>query len=235
MSFNDGEFVKVDYTAWRESDGAMVYTTEKKRSEASPGAYAREGEYRPDLVVIGKRFVTPGLENAIKQMAVGETRTVEVGSAEAYGERDPERVRVMRASDFKREKIDPEPGRRVEIDGMTATVTSVNSGRVTVDANHPLAGEKMRYEVKVVAKIDGEKEKIAALAEMANIKIKGVRSEGSKAEIDFGEMDADEKPEERFLHSSQKRILASAVLDYIPGISSVVEKEEYARQKEAQK
>ena len=83
-------------------------------------------------------------------MSVGEEKKAELEPKDAFGERNPELARVMHLSDFRKRDMDPYPGMQVDIDGTVATVKSINSGRVLVDANHPLAGERMIYEVKLI-------------------------------------------------------------------------------------
>ncbi len=223
MSFNDGDFVKIEYSAWRASDGTMVYTTEKKKAEEND-IYNKERVYGPSLVIIGKNTVIKGLEKAIKEMNVNETRKIEVEPAEAFGERNPELVRVMHAADFTKKEIDPKPGMQIDLDGTVAVITAVNSGRVTVDANHPLAGERITYELKVVAKVDDDNERIVALGEMSGVKADSVKIEGSVAEIGF-----DEKVEKDANYFLNKTALVNAVLEYMSKITRVVVKEAFER------
>ncbi len=223
VSFNDGDFIKVEYSAWRASDGTMVYTTQKNKAEEND-IYNKERAYGPSLVIIGKNTVIKGLEKAIRGMNVNETKKVDVEPAEAFGERNPELVRVMHASDFRKRDIDPVPGLQIDLDGTAAVITAVNSGRVTVDANHPLAGEKITYELKIVAKVDDEKERIAAIVEMAGAKADSIAVNGSIAEISFG--DKVDKDANYFMN---KTAAVNAILEYLPKVSKVAVKEEYAR------
>ena len=97
VSFNNGDFIKVEYSAWRASDGAMVYTTQKDVAEKND-IYNKDRAYGPSLVIIGKHTVIKGLEKAIREMGINESRKIEVSAEEAFGERNPELVRVMHAS-----------------------------------------------------------------------------------------------------------------------------------------
>lgn len=226
VSFNNGDFIKVEYSAWRASDGAMVYTTQKDVAEKN-GIYNKDRAYSPSLVIIGKHTVIKGLESAIREMGIGESRKVDVSAEDAFGERNPDLVRVMHASDFKKRDIDPRPGMQIDLDGTVAVITAVNSGRVTVDANHPLAGERLTYEVKVVSKVDKEDERIAALAEMSGLRADSVKTENNTAELLFKE--DIEKNADYFVN---KTATVNAILEYMPGIRRVVIREEYARKDE---
>ena len=140
MVFNDGDFVKVEYNAWRVADNMLVYTTSKKVAEENK-VFDEEMHYVPQLIVIGKGTTVKGVENAVKTMNVNETKKVELQPKDAFGEKSAELVKVLPIADFKKRDIEPYPGMQLDIDGSVATIKSVNSGRVVVDANHPLAGE----------------------------------------------------------------------------------------------
>ena len=229
MAFKDGDFVEIEYTAWRVADNSLAFTTDKKKAEES-GIYNKNTKYGPQLVVIGKGNVISGLEKAIKEMKVDEVKKIELSPEEAFGERNPDLVRVMSLSDFRRRNIDPYPGMQLEIDGYIATVKSVNSGRVLVDLNHPLAGERLIYEVKVDRLIKGDKEKVDALARSYNIQPKSVELSNGVAKVVIGK-DA-KKDNEYFVN---KTLFVRGVLDYISSINKVIIEEEYERETKEEK
>src|SRR5271157_5833621 len=164
MSFKEGDFVRIEYTAKRTTDNSLVYTTIEKVAKDAD-VFNSETKYGPQLIVVGKNNAIKGVENAVKGMAVGETKKIEIEPKDAFGERDESLVNVMRLSDFRDREMDPQPGMQVNIDGTIATVKSVNSGRVVVDLNHPLAGEKLLYEIKVLDKVDSEADRVKAVAD----------------------------------------------------------------------
>ncbi|MDE1767816.1 MAG: peptidylprolyl isomerase [Candidatus Micrarchaeota archaeon] len=223
MSFKDGEFVKIDYTAKKAADNSFVYTTMEKVAKDSD-AFSEETRYIPQLVVLGKNNAIKGVEDAVKGMAVGETKTVQIEPRDAFGERDEKLVNVMRLSDFRERDMNPVPGMQVNIDGRIATVKSVNSGRVIVDMNHPLAGEKLLYEIKVLAKLDADADKVKALAESYSLTPDNVIVEGKAARIRFGE-----KVEKNADFLVNKAALADAILRFMPNVDKVIAEEEYTR------
>ncbi|MEM3838958.1 MAG: peptidylprolyl isomerase [Candidatus Micrarchaeaceae archaeon] len=224
MSFSDGDFIKVEYSAWRASDGSMVYTTQREIAEKN-GIYNKDRTYKPAIVIIGKHTVVKGLEDAIRNMNVGESKKVEIEPEDAFGQRNPDLVRVMHASDFRKRDIDPVPGLQVDLDGTPAVITAVNSGRVTIDANHPLAGEKMTYEIKVVSKIESDREKVEELVNASGIKADSIKFENGVAELHFGES-ADRNAADYFI---SKNAAVRAILDFIPKANKVTVVEEYTR------
>ncbi|MDE1856061.1 MAG: peptidylprolyl isomerase [Candidatus Micrarchaeota archaeon] len=226
MSLKDGDFVKIEYTAWRAADNQLVYTTDEKRAKDG-GVYYETSKYGPQLVVIGKSNTIKGLYENIKNMNVGELKKIELAPVDAFGERDNNLVRVMPIADFKKRDMEPYPGMQLDLDGVIATVKSVNSGRVMIDANHPLAGEKLIYEVKIVSKIDKEEDKVKELADSFSLKPKSVKINGKTAEVEIG-TDV-EKDSNYFVNKST---FVSNLLRDIEALDKVDIKEEYTRQKE---
>lgn len=101
----------------------------------------------------GASNIIPGLEKELEGKVAGDALTVSVPAAQAYGAHDPQMVQAVPRSNFKGiAKI--EPGMQFEArtadGGRVVTVVKVDDENVTVDANHPLAGMDLKFEVKVV-------------------------------------------------------------------------------------
>lgn len=112
---------------------------------------ASQGE--PLEFVLGDGMILPGFEQAIVGMEVGETSTFTLSPAEAYGER-VEQTQEVPIEEFGDEQpevgmpltlIDPETQQPV-----TATILEVGEEMVTLDMNHPLAGEELTFEVELL-------------------------------------------------------------------------------------
>lgn len=225
MAFSDGDFVRIDYTAKRLSDDAVVYTTDEKAAKDA-GIYNKDSKYAAQLVVVGKESVIKGVDKELRKMNVGESKKIEVSPEEAFGERREDLVTVMHLADFRKRDIDPQPGMQVDLDGVVAVVKSVSGGRVVVDANHPLAGEKLAYDVKVVEKVDGEEKRVGALAEAYNLKPDSVSASGKTAKVSFG--DKIEKNADYFVNKSA---FVRAAFQYLPNLESMTVDEGYAKPK----
>ena len=226
MSFSEGDFVKIEYNLWRSADGQLMRTTDKKLAEEKE-IFNEEASYTPQLIILGKDNSIKTLSVAIKEMSVGEKKVLELEPKEAFGERDPELVRIMPISDFRKKDIEPRPGMQIDIDGVIATIKSVNSGRVMVDANNILAGEKVRYEIKVVGKADTEDEKMRALAERYLLDPLHVSVREGVAKITFGP-----KTKINGEYFINKAYLVNDVLEYMKEVRKVEVTEEYERRKE---
>jgi len=229
MSLKDGDFVKIEYTAWRAADKQIVYTTDEKKAKDS-GVYYENSKYGPQLVVIGKSSIIKGLYETLKGMSVSELKKVELEPTQTFGERDNNMVRVMPIADFRARNMEPYPGMQLDLDGVIATVKSVNSGRVMVDANHPLAGEKLIYEVKVVSKVEKEEDKVKELADSFSLKSKSIKIDGKNVMVEIG-TDV-EKNSDYFVNKST---FVNNLLRDMENVEKVEIREEYSREKKDKK
>ena len=108
----------------------------------------------PLQFTIGSAQVIPGFEQAVIGMKVGETKTVHIPSSEAYGPYYPDLILTLNWSQFV-EGYEPQVGDQLELTDISgqsawATVINVSEEGVTVDANHPLAGENLNFEITLV-------------------------------------------------------------------------------------
>ena len=102
----------------------------------------------------GAKNIIPGLERELEGKNTGDAVKVTVPAAEAYGERDERLVQPVPRDAFKSvESI--EPGMRFQATGPNGaqgvvTIVKVDPDQITIDANHPLAGVPLTFDVKVV-------------------------------------------------------------------------------------
>ena len=101
----------------------------------------------------GFENIIPGLERALEGAEPGERRSVVVEPADAYGEHDPERLITVPIDEVP-DGAALEPGMKLMAESargpITLTVSQVNDDSVVLDANHPLAGKRLHFEVEVV-------------------------------------------------------------------------------------
>jgi FKBP-type peptidyl-prolyl cis-trans isomerase 2 len=228
MSFKDGDFLEVEYSAWRTVDGQLLSTTEKKKAEEA-GIYQKEIRYGPVLVVLGSGGIVKGVDKELHNMNMSDTKKISLKPEEAFGERDEKLVRVMSLSDFKKRDIAPYPGMRVNLDEITATVKSVNSGRVVVDANHPEAGNEITYEVKVIKLLQKDEERIKSLGNTYGVEPDKVEIAQGTAEVVYGE-----KTVKNYDYFVGRANMLAALFTYLKSVKKVEIKEEYERPKETE-
>lgn len=132
-----GDTVKVHYTG-RVNDSVFDSS--------------RDGD--PLEFTIGDAEIIPGFEEAVKGMEPGDTKTVDVDPDDAYGPHQDELVLTIDRGELP-DEAEPETGQFLELrqqDGsvVPAKITSVTLSEVTVDANHPLAGKELSFDIELV-------------------------------------------------------------------------------------
>ena len=104
---------------------------------------------RPRTFVIGRGQLIPGFEAALRRMCAGERTTVRIEPADAYGERLQERIYEVPRDDVPEAR---QPGDQVRLaGGAPAMVVEVTDHVVSLDANHPLAGKALTFEIELIS------------------------------------------------------------------------------------
>ena len=142
-----GDKVKVHYTG-RLEDGT-VFDSSECHDEGDCGCGSGPLEF-----IIGEGQVIPGFEQAVVGMNDGESKSVTIPVGQAYGERAEEMVAVVDRKDIPAD-LRLEVGGQLEVtheDGHTfpVIITEVTESKVTLDANHPLAGHELTFDIKLV-------------------------------------------------------------------------------------
>jgi FKBP-type peptidyl-prolyl cis-trans isomerase SlyD len=120
----------------------------------------------PALVYLhGNDNIIPGLEKGLEGAEVGEKRTVDVPPAEAYGEVDPDRMFELGKDEFP-EELPLEEGMQFVAETasgeMAITIAEVRENTVICDANHPLAGMTLHFDVEILDVREATKEELEA-------------------------------------------------------------------------
>lgn len=135
----DGDKVKIHYTG-KLTDGTVF--------DSSDGRDPLE-------FTLGENQVIPGFEEAVKGMATGESKTVTIECDQAYGQRAEDRIMTVALKDLNLD-FNPKQGDQLTLqrqDGqqMMVTVTDIDETNMTLDANHPLAGKDLVFEINLVS------------------------------------------------------------------------------------
>ena len=130
-----GDTVKVHYTG-RLEDGTIFDCSIDRE---------------PLQFTIGKEQVIPGIEDAIVGMKPGESKTVEIMSKDAFG---PHRDEMILKLDQSRipDDLNPQIGQQLQLhrkegDPISVRVIEVTETKITLDANHPLAGRDLTFDI----------------------------------------------------------------------------------------
>lgn len=103
---------------------------------------------------MGAGAVIPGFETGVKDMAVGEKKSIHIPVVEAYGEKREEMVMEFERAELP-EGLEPEIGMGLQMQGpqgqpIPVQITAVAEATITIDANHPLAGQNLNFELELV-------------------------------------------------------------------------------------
>ncbi|WP_405134710.1 peptidylprolyl isomerase [Nocardia sp. NBC_01388] len=149
MSITANKVVSIDYTL-TDDDGEVIDT--------STGAEPLEYLHGADNIV-------PGLEGALEGKAVGDELKVVIEPEDGYGEYEAELISIVSRGDI--EGIDElEVGMELHAetpdgDVQIITIRELDGDEVTVDANHPLAGQRLTFQVRVVDVRDATADELA--------------------------------------------------------------------------
>ena len=133
-----GDTVKIHYTGTLD-DGSQF--------DSSAGRDPLE-------FTVGSGQVIPGFDKAVEGMSVGEKKSINIACADAYGEHHEQMVQEVPNSALPT-GMKPEVGMGLQAqsqDGqpIALTVTAVGEDSITVDANHPLAGKDLNFDIELV-------------------------------------------------------------------------------------
>lgn len=111
-------------------------------------------EREPLQFTLGEGQVIPGFENAVIGMTAGESKTVTIAADQAYGPRRDDLILAVERDQFPPD-ITPEVGQQLQVrqtngDVALVTVAEVGEAAVKLDANHPLAGHDLTFEIQLV-------------------------------------------------------------------------------------
>ena len=115
MQIND--FIEVSYSAKVKETGQEI-----DKAENAP-------------MIVKEGYILKGLEEPLKQMNVGEKKTVEIAPQDAFGQKNFDLIKLVPLSEFRKHDTKPTPGMVIEADRTRGRVLSVSGGRVKLLAN----------------------------------------------------------------------------------------------------
>lgn len=135
----------------KENDTVEVhYTGKLKNGQVFDSSLERE----PLKVTLGQQNLIPGFENGLLNMALNEKKTVVIPMEEAYGDIQKELFQKVPKSELP-EEIEPEIGMGLMAKNPDGTerqirIVDVKDDAIIIDANHPLAGQELTFELEIV-------------------------------------------------------------------------------------
>jgi len=148
MAIQKDKVVSIDYTL--TGDNGQVLDSSNGRE---PLAYLH-----------GAGNIIPGLESALEGKDEGDELNVQIPPDQAYGQRDERMVQPVPRTAFQG-VADIQPGMQFQAQTNAGprliTVVGVEGDQVTIDANHPLAGATLKFDVKIVNVRDATSEEMS--------------------------------------------------------------------------
>lgn len=136
----EGDTVQVHYTG--KLDDGTVFDSSRERNE-------------PLEFTLGKGQLIPGFEKAVEGMSEGDSTSVDIPTDEAYGERR-EDLELEVAKNELPDNVEPEVGMQLQMQqqengkAIPVQITKVTEDKVMLDANHPLAGKDLTFDIELV-------------------------------------------------------------------------------------
>lgn len=136
----------------KEGDTVAVHYTGKLADDTT---FDTSRGRNPLSFELGAGQVIAGFEKGVVGMEPGETRTIQIDAADAYGSYNDEQVVEVERAMFPAD-IDPEVGQQLQVqqdngEPIPVVVREVKDATVMLDANHPLAGEDLIFEIELVS------------------------------------------------------------------------------------
>lgn len=130
---------------------AVHYTGTLDSGEVFDSSRERE----PLAFTVGAGQMIPGFEEAVRGMQINETKKVTLAPGDAYGDVNPAMIQKVPKEQLP-EDLKPTVGQQLSSqtpDGrqMVVQVTDVQDDHIVIDANHPLAGKSLTFEIEVVS------------------------------------------------------------------------------------
>jgi FKBP-type peptidyl-prolyl cis-trans isomerase 2 len=157
----ENDFVMINFVGRITATGQIFDLTDKKVAEQEniKGDY----NFSPILVIPGGNYVLKALSDSVIGKNVGDKYSIIVSPKEGFGEFDKKLIRTYGISVFRSNNINPSVGDMVLLDDKMATVLAINSGRVLVSYNHPLAGKELKYDIEILSIIENDLDKYSVI------------------------------------------------------------------------
>ncbi|MFA5485318.1 MAG: FKBP-type peptidyl-prolyl cis-trans isomerase [Candidatus Pacearchaeota archaeon] len=160
MKIKEKDFIEIEFTG-RIKDSQEIF--DSNILEDIKKAELDIKEVKPFILSVGQKMLPDGFDKDLVEKEANKEYTLELKPEEAFGKRDKELIKMVPTKLFLEQKINPQRGMQLNLDGQIVKILSNSSGRTLIDFNHPLAGKEIIYNYKINRIIENENEKIDAL------------------------------------------------------------------------
>jgi len=160
MALKKNDFVEIEFTG-KITDSGEIFDTNIEADAKKAGLEIKD--IRPLALAIGHKMLPVGFDADIEGKEAGKDYVLDLIPEKAFGKRNPKMIRMIPTKLFHEQKIDPQRGMQLALDGQLVKILSNSGGRTLVDFNNPLAGKPVTYTYKINKQITDQKEKVNAL------------------------------------------------------------------------
>jgi FKBP-type peptidyl-prolyl cis-trans isomerase 2 len=160
MTIKKNDFIEVEFTG-NITGTDEIFDTNIEKDAKKAGMDIKE--IKPFILSVGHKMLPTGFDTDIEGKETGKQYTIDIKPEDAFGKRNPQMVRMIPTKHFHEQKINPERGMKLALDGQLVKILSSDRGRTLVDFNNPLAGKPVTYTYKINKIVTDQKEKVFAL------------------------------------------------------------------------
>lgn len=160
MTIKEKDFVEIEFTG-KIKDSQEIF--DSNIQEDIKKANLDIKEIKPFILSVGQKMLPSGFDQDLIEKEINKEYTLELKPEDAFGKRDKELIKMVPTRLFLEQRINPQRGMQLNLDGQIVKILSNSGGRTLIDFNHPLAGKEVIYNYKINRIVKNENEKIDAL------------------------------------------------------------------------
>jgi len=161
---NPKDFIEIEFTG-KVKDGEIFDSNIKEGLEKLHSGHNHEIKAKPFIFSVGENMFLKSIDDFLIGKQTGKDYEIELEPEKAFGERNPQLIKVIPLRIFKQQQTPPHPGMLFNFDGQIGKIISVSGGRIITDFNNPLAGKIVTYKLNVKRKVTDINEKAKAIIE----------------------------------------------------------------------
>ncbi len=160
---NKNDFIEIEFTGRISNTNEIFDTNIKADMPATSDQRPATSDPKPFILSVGHKMLPVGFDADIEGKETNKEYSINLKPQDAFGKRNPQLVRMIPTKHFHEQKIEPQKGMQLSLDGQLVKILSSDRGRTLVDFNNPLAGKDVTYIYKINKIITDQKEKINAI------------------------------------------------------------------------
>jgi len=162
MTISKNDFIELEFTG-KISNTDEIFDTNIESDAKKAGFDIKD--IKPFILSVGHKMLPDGFDVDLAGKDIEKDYIIDIKPEKAFGKRNPQMIRMIPTKLFHEQKISPERGMQLSLDGQLVKILSSDKGRTLVDFNNPLAGKEVTYNYKINRVVTDQKEKIDALQE----------------------------------------------------------------------